>query len=243
MNGALVLVPFLLLATLARAQDLERCALERDLRHVGESRSPGRHDRHRPYPFTQTVNTGATTSFSAAAGSGFPLLVYHWTHNDKVLLNGTGPHGSTISGATTQVLTISNIALADQGAYKVIVLSACGMVTSQAGTLNVDVTSGTSSEARISIFHAIGPNPTGGESTLDFSPAEWCPRALLRVRPAWAAGTPGGTGATAGRAVRGALGYARRKWASSWTGRLCSPVAAHRGPFCRLPSTYLALCH
>ena len=33
----------------------------------------------------------------------------------------------------------------------------------------MEATSGTSSEARVSIFHSIGPNPSGGESTLSFS--------------------------------------------------------------------------
>lgn len=125
-----------------------------------------------PYPFSQTVSLGATVAFSAAAGGGFPGLDYQWTHNDVPLVDGLGAYGSTISGARTQVLTIAGVAFSDQGSYRLIVTNGCGNVTSQAGTLNLDATSGTSSTARISIFHSIGPNPTGGESTLAFSLAD-----------------------------------------------------------------------
>ena len=46
-------------------------------------------------------------------------------------------------------------------------------VTSGVGTLAFPATSDAgSTEPRISIFHSIGPNPTGGESTLSFSLAK-----------------------------------------------------------------------
>jgi hypothetical protein len=126
-----------------------------------------------PSPFSQNVNLGATVMFSSAAGGGFPGLSYQWLHNDVPLVDGLGPYGSTISGSQTQVLTITNVAFADQGGYKVIVSNGCGSVTSGIGTLNLLSTSDAASlEPRISIFHSIGPNPTGGESTLSFSLAQ-----------------------------------------------------------------------
>ncbi|MBK9474525.1 MAG: hypothetical protein IPO18_20010 [bacterium] len=126
-----------------------------------------------PSPFSQYVNLGATVMFSSAAGGGFPGLSYQWLHNDVPLVDGLGPYGSTISGSQTQVLTITNVAFADQGGYKVVVSNGCGSVTSGIGTLNLLSTSDAASlEPRISIFHSIGPNPTGGESTLSFSLAQ-----------------------------------------------------------------------
>ncbi|MBK8164805.1 MAG: hypothetical protein IPK64_02455 [bacterium] len=125
-----------------------------------------------PTPFSQTVSPGATVVFSAAAGGGFPGLAYQWTHNEVPLVNGTGPYGSTISGAQTQVLTIADVAFADQGAYRLVVTNGCGSVTSGVGTLSFPATSDVESQARVSIFHSIGPNPSGGESTLSFSLAD-----------------------------------------------------------------------
>lgn len=125
-----------------------------------------------PYPWSQYVDLGANVTFSAATGGGYTGLSYQWTHNDVPLADGVGPYGSTISGSSTQVLNISGVVFSDQGAYRVIVTNTCGSVTSAPGTLNLNATSGTSSEARISFFKSIGPNPTGGESTLSFSLAK-----------------------------------------------------------------------
>jgi hypothetical protein len=122
-----------------------------------------------PYPFLQTVSAGATVTFSASVGDGNPAWNYRWTHDDVLMFNGPGPDGSTVSGAATPVLKITNVRPSDAGAYRLVVTNGCGSVTSAAGTLAVEATSGTSSEARVSIFHSIGPNPSGGESTLSFS--------------------------------------------------------------------------
>jgi len=122
-----------------------------------------------PTPFSQTVSVGATVSFSAAAGGDFPALGYRWTHDDVPMFNGPGPDGSTINGAGTPSLTITNARPSDAGAYRCVVNNGCGSVTSTAATLALDATSGTSSETRVSLFHSIGPNPTGGASTLAFS--------------------------------------------------------------------------
>ena len=125
-----------------------------------------------PYPWSQYVDLGANVMFSASTGGGFPGITYQWTRNNVPLTDGVGPYGSTISGSSTQVLHIDGVVFADQGAYRVVATSACGSVTSDPGTLALNATSGTSSEARISIFRSIGPNPTGGPSTLAFSLAK-----------------------------------------------------------------------
>ena len=124
-----------------------------------------------PYPWSQSVDLGANVTFSAATGGGYTGLSYQWTHNDVPLVDGVGPYGSTISGSATQVLHIDGVVFSDQGAYRFVVTNTCGTVSSGAGTLSLNATSGTS-EARISFFKSIGPNPTGGESTLSFSLAK-----------------------------------------------------------------------
>lgn len=125
-----------------------------------------------PYPWSQYVDPGANVTFSAAVGGGYTGLSYQWTHNNLPLVDGVGPYGSTVSGSATQVLSINGVVFSDQGAYRVIVTNTCGSVTSNPGTLSLNATSGTSAEARVSLFRSIGPNPTGSESTLSFSLAK-----------------------------------------------------------------------
>ncbi len=125
-----------------------------------------------PSPFSQTLDLGVTTSFSASAGGGFPGLGYQWTHNDVPLVDGPQLYGSTISGATTQVLTIGNVVFSDQGAYRMVVTNGCGSVTSAPGSLNLQATGAGPDERGVSVFRSIGPNPSGGETTLSFSLAQ-----------------------------------------------------------------------
>ena len=124
-----------------------------------------------PYPFSQTVSIGATASFSSAVGGGFTGLSYQWFHNDQPLSNGLQPDGSTISGALSEVLTISDIVYSDQGTYHVEVTNGCGTVASFDGNLYLDAT-----PAPVAIsenaFHAIGPNPSGGRTMMAYSLAQ-----------------------------------------------------------------------
>lgn len=122
-----------------------------------------------PYPFSQTVLPGADVSFSATAGGGYAGLSYQWTLAGVPLVDGPTPQGSVIAGANSEVLFIDNVAFADQGQYRLVVTNACGSVTSSTGTLLLQGTSATPAAREPSLFLSLGPNPTGGESTLAFS--------------------------------------------------------------------------
>ena len=76
-------------------------------------------------PASQSVNAGATATFSAVA-TGSPAPTYLWRHN-----------GVLISGATNSTLVLANVTAADAGAYTVTVSNAAGVVTSSAATLTV----------------------------------------------------------------------------------------------------------
>jgi hypothetical protein len=121
-----------------------------------------------PYPFSQTVSMYSTASFSSAVGGGFTGLSFQWFHNDEPLSDGPQPDGSTISGAHSEVLTISNIVYSDQGNYHVEVSNSCGTVASFNGALNLDATPAPVAIAK-SAFHAIGPNPSEGRTMMAFS--------------------------------------------------------------------------
>jgi hypothetical protein len=122
-----------------------------------------------PYPFSQTVAPGADVTFSATAGGGFPGVTFQWRLNGEPLVNGPTPHGSVIAGAQSEVLTITDVAFADQGRYSLEVGNGCGSVASFDGTLRLQGVSATPTPREPSLFLALGPNPTGGESTLSFS--------------------------------------------------------------------------
>ena len=82
-------------------------------------------------PQSQTVNAGATVSFTVAA-----TVLRHsailWTKNGTNLANG-----GNVSGASTTNLTLTNVSTADSGAYAVTVSNAGGGVTSASATLTV----------------------------------------------------------------------------------------------------------
>ena len=72
---------------------------------------------------------------SAASGTG--ILTNHWQLNGVNLVDGT--YGSVvISGATTPILTISNVTASYAGAYRLIVSNTNGVDTSDPGTLTVN---------------------------------------------------------------------------------------------------------
>ncbi len=112
---------------------------------------------------------GADVTFSATAGGGFPGVTFQWRLNGEPLVNGPTPHGSVIAGAQSEVLTITDVAFADQGRYSLEVGNGCGSVASFDGTLRLQGVSATPTPREPSLFLALGPNPTGGESTLSFS--------------------------------------------------------------------------
>lgn len=82
-------------------------------------------------PTNSTVQSGTTVNLSVAAGGSAPLS-YQWQMNSNNVRNG-----SSISGAATPSLSISNALAANSGSYQVIVKNAFGAVTSSPVTLTV----------------------------------------------------------------------------------------------------------
>jgi uncharacterized protein (TIGR02597 family) len=83
-----------------------------------------------PVSRTNVVGTLATFNVSAT-GTG---LQYQWRKNGNVLVDG-----GNVTGATTAMLSIANVATSDAAAYSVDVSNAVNSVTSSAATLTVVV--------------------------------------------------------------------------------------------------------
>jgi hypothetical protein len=66
------------------------------------------------------------------AAAGLEPMTYQWRRDGVDLVNG-----GTISGATTPILTISAVALSDEGAYTCVVTNACGSATTSPALLTV----------------------------------------------------------------------------------------------------------
>jgi hypothetical protein len=85
-------------------------------------------------PTSLSVYGGRTAQFSAKA-SGSPTLVYQWRKNDVNLSNG-----GNISGATSDTLTIANIAPGDVASYTLVVTNSASsgnIITSAPATLTL----------------------------------------------------------------------------------------------------------
>jgi len=85
---------------------------------------------YRP-PSSSTVNAGRTILFSAGVSGKAPLK-YQWQFNN-VNLSNTG----NVRGATSPVLTLSKVTLANAGKYRLIVTNAFGVATSINVSLHV----------------------------------------------------------------------------------------------------------
>lgn len=77
-------------------------------------------------PQSQTVTNGSAVSFSVVAQSHYALS-YQWQKND-----------SNISGATSAVLSLQNVSVADQANYRVVITNLYGSVTSAEAGLTVN---------------------------------------------------------------------------------------------------------
>lgn len=91
-------------------------------------------------PSTTTVCAGSTAQFSVSA-SGSGTLSYQWFKGTTALTNGATGTGSSISGATTANLSISNVSPADAASnYSVRISSStgCTPVTSATAALIVN---------------------------------------------------------------------------------------------------------
>jgi hypothetical protein len=87
-------------------------------------------------PLSQTNGVGTTVTFAVTATGTAPLS-YQWQVGGINLVNGAVKNGPTISGATTNVLTIKNVQLTNSGSYTVIVTNYGGSVTSSNAVLTV----------------------------------------------------------------------------------------------------------
>jgi hypothetical protein len=76
-------------------------------------------------PASQTVTIGASASFTVAAG-GTPTLSYQWQFN-----------GTNIGGATSSVLTLTNVGFAQVGQYSVVITNAYGSTSGGPAVLTV----------------------------------------------------------------------------------------------------------
>ena len=82
-------------------------------------------------PTNLTVLSGGNAVFSALAGGSTPL-VYHWRKNGTNLANGAG-----ISGATSNVLTLTAVTTNSSGNYNLSVTNIFGAATSSVAILTV----------------------------------------------------------------------------------------------------------
>src|SRR5207249_196207 len=80
-------------------------------------------------PQGQAVVLGSSAGFNVTAVGAAPLA-YQWRKDGTNLANG-----ANISGATTSALAVSNVQLADLGAYTVAVSNSYGSVTSSPSIL------------------------------------------------------------------------------------------------------------
>ena len=98
-------------------------------------------------PQNQNAGAGGTVNFSVTA-SGAPAPTYQWRRN-----------GIAIPGATSSLLTVSNIQAAQAGDYSVVITNAFGSVTSTVATLTL-VTVPTIQAQPQSQVAAVGQNVT-----------------------------------------------------------------------------------
>jgi hypothetical protein len=93
-------------------------------------------------PAARSVSEGATASFTIEPASGYGGVACQWQRNGVPIANGLTPGGTTVTGATSAMLLLTNTARADSGNYACVVSNGCGAATSAAAKLTVNVVSG-----------------------------------------------------------------------------------------------------
>lgn len=87
------------------------------------------------HPEPASANCGRSLTFTAAPALGYTKYTkYQWRKNGTNLANGLTPSGTTITGATTLSLSLSNISPTDSGNYDCVISSTtptCPSVTTQ----------------------------------------------------------------------------------------------------------------
>lgn len=109
-------------------------------------------------PISLNATEGDNVQFTVSAtGSN---LTYQWKKDGNNVNNG-----GNVSGATTNTLTITSVATANQGDYSCEVSGDCGLITSNTATLSVIV----SVNDLLDYGMQINPNPSTGEFTITTS--------------------------------------------------------------------------
>lgn len=88
-------------------------------------------------PQTQSVPCRGNASFAMQPASGFTGLAYSWRKNTVPLSNGPTGYGSTVSGADTTNLVVTQVRNRDAADYDCVLSNACGSSTSLHTTLYV----------------------------------------------------------------------------------------------------------
>lgn len=118
-------------------------------------------------PSGRTAFLGETVTFTIGPAAGYGGLTYRWYRDATPLINGATLSGSTIGGATSKTLTITNLTYPDYGNYWLRLSNACGSDTSALAQLAGPA--GVSNGMGGTLFEALGPNPARGLVTLAFS--------------------------------------------------------------------------
>jgi hypothetical protein len=87
-------------------------------------------------PVPQEVFAGRNVNWSVIVTGGEPLT-FHWRKGTTPLTDGPTGSGSTITGSTTNALTIANVSAADIANYSVVVTNTFGSVTSSVVSLAI----------------------------------------------------------------------------------------------------------
>ena len=87
-------------------------------------------------PISQIVPQGTTVNLSVIAG-GTPSPTYQWKKGSSNLANGATGNGSTLSGCTTNTLTITSASTNDSGNYTVGITNSAGDTNSSIAQLLV----------------------------------------------------------------------------------------------------------
>jgi uncharacterized repeat protein (TIGR03803 family) len=82
-------------------------------------------------PVSQTNTVGTNVTFTVSVSGAAPIF-YQWLKNSTNL-----PNAGNVSGANTNVLTVSNVTLTDAGTYSVVVSNSFGSSTSSNAILTV----------------------------------------------------------------------------------------------------------
>jgi hypothetical protein len=123
--------------------------------------------------FSQTAYAGSTASFAVDAFVGTAPLTYAWTltapgGSATVLNNGSTGTGSFITGANSNLITISNVGSADAGTYSVEVANQYGADNStNYATNTLTVNPLPNDILYAATFPFVGPFPTGESLAAD----------------------------------------------------------------------------